>query len=462
MKRLAVLFAGVLFSSGLVNVVGFTDSIATADITSITTCTKVKTGVNRLLLNGSCSKATEKKVTWKSASSSSLPGVITTCENIKTGKNRLLIKGVCVKKTERTLYWVSTASASPNPTVATLTYKVGDAGPGGGLIFFVDVKNEYQNFDYLEVAPTDVKEKVIWCSDSSHSITSNSGKAETAIGRGSTNTTVMLASCTSGAANSAREYSSGGKSDWFLPSRDELMLVFATLHGRSSFEESDYWSSTENAATYAVTVNFGSGNWFSLDKSFTRYVRAVRAFSESSSPSPSPSTTAPPTFLYKIGDTGPGGGLIYFIDVKNEYPAFTYLEAALSDISGTFNWCNDTAHSIPALATADARAVGRGSANTIEMLAACSSGAANAAHSYSNNGKGDWFLPSIDELKLMYDNLRGSGGFAVIGFAVGEHWSSSEAYDSGAMVQNFDDKYMSSTGGSLKSALLFVRPVRAF
>lgn len=96
------------------------------------------------------------------------------------------------------------------------------------------------------------------------------------------------------------------------------------------------------------------------------------------------------------------------------------------------------------------------------MLVACSSGAANAAHSYLNNGKDDWFLPSTNELKLMYENMRGSLGFMANGFQVGEHWSSNEAYESGAMVQNFDDRYMSSAGGSLKSALLYVRPVRAF
>lgn len=460
MKRLAVLFVGTLLFAALEGVVDFPGSIAAAGTTSITTCTNVKTGISRLLLKGSCSKTSEKKVLWKEVSSSSSPGAITTCENIKTGKNRLLIKGMCVKKNERTLFWVSAVTASPNPGLAALTYKIGDTGPGGGLIFFVDTQNEYQDFDYLEAAPNDIKEKVIWCSDASRSITSDSGKAGTAVGRGSTNTTVMLAACTSGAANSVREYSSGGKSDWFLPSRDELMLMYANLHGRASFEESDYWSSSENAATYAVTVHFGSGNWFSLDKSFSRYVRPVRVFSAISSPSPSPTTS--PAFAYKIGDSGPGGGVIYFIDVKNDYPAFTYLEAAPADIPGTFNWCNDLTHSIPALAGEGARAVGRGATNTAAMLVACSSGAANAAHSYLNNGKDDWFLPSTNELKLMYENMRGSLGFMANGFQAGEHWSSNEAYESGAMVQNFDDRYMSSAGGSLKSALLYVRPVRAF
>ena len=32
-------------------------------------------------------------------------------------------------------------------------YKVGQRGPGGGVIFFVDYNNEYARFNYLEAAP---------------------------------------------------------------------------------------------------------------------------------------------------------------------------------------------------------------------------------------------------------------------------------------------------------------------
>jgi hypothetical protein len=432
---------------------------AASSSNELTTCTNLKTGANRILLKGSCTSNTEKKVVWKKSPTKPLTGAITTCENLKTGKSRLLIKGVCVAKNERTNWWTSSTA---QPTPLKLTYKIGEIGPGGGLIFYVDAKNEYPTFDYLEAAPIDLKDPTIWCSDISHSITTDSGHAEEAIGWGQANTISMLAVCNSGAANEARAYSSNGKSDWFLPSRGELVLMYQNIHSLSTFAATDYWSSTENSAIFAETVTFGNGNWASLDKSFARRVRPVRSFLENSAPHPTATASTPAASLYKVGETGPGGGWIFFVDAKNEFPTFDYLEAAPADIVGTYLWCSDTTHTIPSLAGAPAKAIGRGAGNTKDMLAICTFGAANAAATYIKNGKSDWFLPSIDELKLMYDNLRKLGTFSTHGFEVGEHWSSSEAYESGAMVQNFDDRYLSSTGGSLKSARLFVRPIRSF
>ena len=42
-----------------------------------------------------------------------------------------------------------------------------------------------------------------------------------------------------------------------------------------------------------------------------------------------------PTFTYKVGDTGPGGGVIFFVDRYDEYAGFTYLEVALSGVTRT-------------------------------------------------------------------------------------------------------------------------------
>jgi hypothetical protein len=33
-----------------------------------------------------------------------------------------------------------------------------------------------------------------------------------------------------------------------------------------------------------------------------------------------------------VGDKGPGGGWIFFVDEKDRYPGFTYLEAAPEDV----------------------------------------------------------------------------------------------------------------------------------
>ena len=78
----------------------------------------------------------------------------------------------------------------------------------------------------------------------------------------------------------------------------------------------------------------------------------------------------------------------------------------------------------------DGTAVGTGKQNTSDIVAALGLGAYAAKIcddlTVSNGGVTytDWFLPSKDELDLMYDNLQ---SFAVGGFAYAYYWSSSES-----------------------------------
>ena len=156
---------------------------------------------------------------------------------------------------------------------------------------------------------------------------------------------------------------------------------------------------------------------------------------------------------YKIGSRGPGGGWIFYVDLYDQYPGFTYLEAAPTDIV-SLPWCN-LSTPIPAVAGWASKAVGKGQANTTAMLGVCSSGAANAADMYLTN-KSDWFLPSLGELKLMYNNLLEAG---VGNFEGNYYWSSTENYGKYAWIQTFvtgDQSYYN------KNGTIAVRPVRAF
>ena len=157
---------------------------------------------------------------------------------------------------------------------------------------------------------------------------------------------------------------------------------------------------------------------------------------------------------YKIGSRGPGGGWIFYVDLYDQYPGFTYLEAAPTDIA-SLPWCNNST-SIPAVAGWASKAVGKGQANTTAMLGVCSSGAANAADLYLTATKSDWFLPSLGEVKLMYNNLLEAG---VGGFANDLYWSSTENDSSDAWAQDFDTGAQDSYG---KFSSLRVRAVRAF
>ncbi|MFI3184754.1 MAG: DNRLRE domain-containing protein, partial [Methylococcaceae bacterium] len=77
-------------------------------------------------------------------------------------------------------------------------------------------------------------------------------------------------------------------------------------------------------------------------------------------------------FNYKIGDTGPGGGIIFFVDRYDEYPGFTYLEAS-PEPQPKSTWCDvNTAINIGAVGMAGS--IGSGQVNTTNMVNACQSG----------------------------------------------------------------------------------------
>ena len=83
---------------------------------------------------------------------------------------------------------------------------------------------------------------------------------------------------------------------------------------------------------------------------------------------------------------------------------------------------------------------------------------ANTAADYAANltegGKSDWFLGSLGEMKLMYDNLQGVGGFVE-----SIYWSSSEANADYAWGQDFLSGIQYTFD---KTNTYYVRPVRAF
>jgi hypothetical protein len=82
--------------------------------------------------------------------------------------------------------------------------------------------------------------------------------------------------------------------------------------------------------------------------------------------------------------------------------------------------------------------------------------AAGVADDYTSNGKSDWWLPSVEELNLIHENLnnRGLGGFA---FA--SYWSSSETWRDSVWNLMFINGHSSDID---KSGQFGVRPVRAF
>jgi len=90
----------------------------------------------------------------------------------------------------------------------------------------------------------------------------------------------LVNSSTCPAASVCDNLSSGGYTDWYLPSKDELDMMYVNLHlhGLGGFASNYYWSSTEYDAGSAWIQYFSSGLQYYGNKYGASYVRAVRAF----------------------------------------------------------------------------------------------------------------------------------------------------------------------------------------
>ncbi len=201
----------------------------------------------------------------------------------------------------RSITWAKTPV--PASGGGSVSYRVGDVGPGGGLVFYIDGSSGLR----YEMAPKTwgVNETtgIKWCSDTSNFVVTG-----TAIGTGSANTTAMLtnaspfAACTSSAPNVVRAYRGGGLTDWFMPSQDELnaMCNYSRVWVGSplapptgpctgaqdgsfagdtyGFANADYWSSSQVNTNFAWSQRFIDGALPNFWTGSAEPVRPVRAF----------------------------------------------------------------------------------------------------------------------------------------------------------------------------------------
>ncbi|MEI6389298.1 MAG: DUF1566 domain-containing protein, partial [Spirochaetota bacterium] len=156
--------------------------------------------------------------------------------------------------------------------------------------------------------------------------------------------------------------------------------------------------------------------------------------------------------VLKIGDTGPAGGIIFY-DKGSASGGWRYLEAAPEDQSTGIQWYNGNNLNI-----STSTAIGSGKSNTDAIIAAQGSGnyAATLCRNLLIGGFSDWFLPSKDELNLMYTNLKKA---SLGGFSGAWLWSSSQYNDYDAWGQDFSD---GGQGNGYKDDDDSVRACRAF
>lgn len=169
----------------------------------------------------------------------------------------LMLTSSCKKKTDNN-------NPAPTPKVIGQNY-------GGGIIFYVDGTGQHG----LIAAPYDQSSGALWgCNGTSISGTSS------AIGTGQANTTAIVKGCSTAgiAARICDDLGLNGYTDWFLPSADELNLMFNQETVIGGFADNYYWSSSEYDANDVWNQHFNGGYQNEFSKLSSYCVRAVRAF----------------------------------------------------------------------------------------------------------------------------------------------------------------------------------------
>jgi hypothetical protein len=179
-------------------------------------------------------------------------------------------------------------------------YEIGEKGPGGGIIFHVDpegftMKDNGQTCHYLEAAPSDilVKDGPEEYDNPQSGSSADFYVPDTRydVGEGRRNTQIIVdALALEGAKNMAAQLCAdagyGGFNDWFLPSSDELNLMYINLRLHlpplGNFRSGEYWSSSFGSVPPSITIKgqmFADGVQTSPSPNFTDlYARAIRAF----------------------------------------------------------------------------------------------------------------------------------------------------------------------------------------
>lgn len=174
------------------------------------------------------------------------------------------------------------------PEAGLELYQLGDRGPAGGLIVFVDEEDEFGDFTYLEAAPAgwsgeEVDPAIQWSTTHVDGFIGLAG-----IGEGEQNTSGLVAAAgeDAPAAYATVEAEIGGFDDWFLPSIAELEAMYEVLHAQDEplgfFEDQLYWSSThgEGVDMQVDALDFSTGDRVSGPANYDEQyrVRPIRAF----------------------------------------------------------------------------------------------------------------------------------------------------------------------------------------
>lgn len=201
------------------------------------------------------------------------------------GTNFLIMGTTQLLSVPYALYAKSAGSVSGGGSGGSFTHYIGEEF-GGGVIFHLWKDNAGIEHGLI-VDKTDLSTAQVWSNIDATLIGSSAQSSWD--GLSNSNAIVGQAGHTSSASALCLNSTNGGQSDWYLPSIQELNMLWnnyytvarslTQISGATQLQSAGYWSSSESDLfTSAWYFLFNGGPSYSDYKFLTFYVRAVRAF----------------------------------------------------------------------------------------------------------------------------------------------------------------------------------------
>ena len=177
------------------------------------------------------------------------------------------------------------ATGATGPAWSPPSYNVGDLGPAGGRIFITPATLGNTTGRYFEAAPNtwsgaSSDPTGIWC-NSSGNITSYTGT----LGDGARESSMIIRSCTSSAADTVDAFSLTANgvtySDWYLPTSEEINLMYTNRSVISPLSSGEYWSTTTDSSSGGIkslALTTTTGVLTAVSQGSTAFIRPIRSF----------------------------------------------------------------------------------------------------------------------------------------------------------------------------------------